>query len=81
MKTRVSKWMMSMSVLGGLMLVSQPAYAYIDPGSVNMLFQALIAAIAAGSVFIGIFWRKIKIFFSRLMGKKQSETDQNVDQQ
>jgi hypothetical protein len=41
------------------------AHAYLDPGTGSMIFQAVLAAIAAASVSIGIFWRRIKAFFTR----------------
>lgn len=49
------------------------AYAYIDPGTGSMLIQALIGAVAAVSVSIGIFWRHIRSFFDRLFGRNKPE--------
>ncbi len=45
------------------------ADAYIDPGTGSMVVQAVIAAVAAASVSIGIFWRRIRAFFGRLFGR------------
>lgn len=42
------------------------ASAYIDPGTGSMVVQAVIAAVAAVSVSIGIFWRRLKNLFHRL---------------
>ena len=48
-----------------LLLLANPVYAYLDPGTGSMMIQALLAAIAAASVTIGIFWRRLRSFFSR----------------
>ncbi len=45
------------------------ADAYIDPGTGSMVVQAVIAAVAAASVSIGIFWRRLRTFFGRLFGR------------
>jgi hypothetical protein len=47
------------------------AYAYIDPGTGSMMIQALLALIATVSVSIGIFWRRIRSFFVRLLGREK----------
>ena len=49
------------------------AYAYIDPGTGSMLIQALIGAVAAVSVSIGMFWRHIRSFLDRLFGRNKNE--------
>ena len=46
-------------------LICLPASAYLDPGTGSMIVQALIAAFAAVSVSIGIFWRRLIAFFGR----------------
>ena len=52
---------------------TSPAYAYLDPGSGSMIVQALIAAFAAVSVSIGIFWKRLKSLFGR--GKEEDLDD------
>ena len=54
----------------GLVLVKR-AHAYIDPGTGSMLVQAAIAAVAAVSVSIGVFRRRLRSFFGRLFGRKK----------
>ena len=49
------------------------AHAYIDPGTGSMLVQAAIAAVAAASVSIGVFRRRIRSFFGRFFGRKKDE--------
>ena len=72
MKTN-SKLIISIAWLYVLLLFANPAYAYIDPGTGSMLVQAVIAAVAAASVSIGIFWRRIRSFFGCLFGRKRDE--------
>jgi len=45
---------------GALMVLNEPAYAYLDPGSASILLQAAIGAVAAAGLF---FRQKIKRFF------------------
>ena len=67
------KIVFSYTAISFLMFFTKPAYAYIDPGTGSMMIQAVIAGIAAASVSIGIFWKRIKLFLSRLSGRKQKE--------
>ena len=55
-----------------LMLISTPAFAYIDPGTGSFLIQGLIAAVIGASVAIKLFWHKIKAVFT---GKSLKEDD------
>ena len=56
-------------ISGGALCVSlisaTPAYAYLDPATGSMVIQAVIAGIAAVSVSVGIFWKRLKSFFGR----------------
>lgn len=42
-----------------IMLVSSPAYAYIDPGTGSLVIQGAIAAVVGAGVIIKLFWHKI----------------------
>ena len=46
----------------------QSAYAYIDPGTGSIVFQALIGALVGLGITLKIYWYKIK---ERLTHKKQ----------
>ena len=74
MKTN-SKFVVSLTVFCVLVLLSNPAYAYLDPGTGSMLIQGLLAAIAAASVTIGIFWRRLRSFFGRKNTKGNGSDD------
>lgn len=44
-----------------LVLVSQPAWAYLDPGTGSMLLQVILGGIAAVGVALKLFWHKIRV--------------------
>lgn len=46
--------------------------AYIDPGTGSLVIQALIGALAAGVVAIGVFWKQIKAFVKGLFSTSRS---------
>ena len=59
-----------------LFLTVSSAHAYLDPGTGSIILQGLIAAIAAGAVFIKIYWYKLLT----LLGiKKKSDIDGKKD--
>jgi len=38
---------------------------YLDPGSWSVLVQALVGALVAIPALVGIYWRQVKLFFTR----------------
>ena len=46
-----------------LLLLTNPVYAYLDPGTGSMLLQAMLAALAAVAVVFRIFWNRIRGLF------------------
>jgi hypothetical protein len=61
------------SLAAGLILISRPAYAYIDPGILGVLYQAAYALVFGAFVAIVIRpWQYIKGAFARLTGRKQA---------
>ncbi|MCP4692589.1 MAG: hypothetical protein GY859_31395 [Desulfobacterales bacterium] len=61
------------AALAMFFLAATPAHAYLDPGTGSMLVQALLATVAAVSVSLGLFWRRIRLFFDRLFGGRDNE--------
>jgi hypothetical protein len=51
-------------------LLSSPAYAYLDPGTGSILLQGLLAALAAASAAVAAFWSQIRRLLS---GRRNSE--------
>lgn len=55
-----------------LFLIVSSAHAYLDPGTGSIILQGIIAALAAGAVFVKIYWYKLLT----LLGiKKKSDFD------
>ena len=48
-----------------ILLISNNAHAYIDPGSGSIIIQAILGAIAAVGTTVSIYWTKIKKFFTK----------------
>ena len=46
-------------------LLPTPAFAYLDPGTLGMLVQLLVGAVAGSIVFLRWKWTQVKSFFSR----------------
>ena len=42
-----------------LFLTVSSAHAYLDPGTGSIILQGIIAALAAGVVFIKMYWHKL----------------------
>ncbi len=39
---------------------SRPAHAYLDPGSISMLIQGLVAALVGGLVVVRMYWSRLR---------------------
>ncbi len=62
------------SLVAGLLLVSSPAYAYIDPGILGILYQAAYALIFGAFVALVLRpWQYLKGVFARLTGRPQGD--------
>lgn len=62
------------------LLFGMTAYAYIDPATTTYLIQIVAGIFIAAGATIGIFWKKIKLFFrnkkmDRLEKKLTKEAD------
>ncbi len=52
---------------------TNPVFAYLDPGTGNIILQAIIGGIAAGATFISVYWQKLKNFFKKNKKEKNKE--------
>ena len=59
-----------------LFVLSESAYAYLDPGTGSIILQGLIATIALGLSTIKLWWHRLTGLFSR----KKPEAEQRVDE-
>ena len=67
---RVVRWMWCAALAVALVLLTEPrAYAYTDPGSGALLWQALVAAFVGA----GFYFRK---FLFHLIPKKKTEKEE-----
>ena len=67
------KVVFSFTAISFLMFFTEPAYAYLDPGTGSMLLQGLIGGIVASSVFISLYWKKIINFFKKSKENKDAK--------
>ena len=58
------------------MLLSAPALAYLDPGTVSYVVSMIAGLFIAGGAALAIFRRKIKLFFQNLGKKKEAPVEQ-----
>ena len=62
-------------VSGVILLFTESAYAYLDPGTGSILLQGLIAAIALGLSTAKLWWYRITCMFSRKKPEIEESTD------
>jgi len=51
-------------ILPGILI--SDAYAYLDPGSGSIIFQAIIGALIGVGIAVKIYWEKLKFKISTL---------------
>ncbi len=51
-------------------MLSSTALAYIDPAATSYIVQIVAGVVIAGGVAVGIFWKKIKLFFRNMKMKR-----------
>ncbi len=56
-----------------------PALAYLDPSTGNMILQGLVGTLAAATAAIGLYWSKIKGFFTSNAKSKPTDTPKNTE--
>lgn len=53
------------------LVISQNAFAYLDPGTGSFIFQVLVAAVVGGLFTLKMFWKKIRIFFRNHLSNRK----------
>ena len=54
---------MAFTVLVTVLFFSEPAFAYLDPGTGGMLIQIILGGLAGLAVAGKLFWHQLKSFF------------------
>lgn len=65
--------------LTGFLGLSQPAYAYLDPGTGSIILQSIIGGIAAATAFGAMYWRNFKNFLSNFLAKVSGKQSPGSD--
>ena len=47
------------------------AYAYLDPGTGSLIFQAIFGLLAVIGAYITLFWRKFKDLVKKIFKRKK----------
>lgn len=62
----------------GLLLTvvfTRDVHAYLDPGTGSMVFQTVVAALAAAGYGLRVYWSRIRALFGRTPDGERAETD------
>jgi hypothetical protein len=59
-----------------MLLVSPPAFAYLDPSTGSMVVSAIVGIFASIALAVKTYWYKIKAFFKRGSGSETSHDTQ-----
>ncbi len=54
-----------------ILLISTPAYAYLDPGNASLILQAILAFFAGLIVTAKMWYYQVINFFKKLFKKKE----------
>ena len=63
------------SLLIFFLLISNKAFAYLDPGSVSILMQAILFIVAGFITFFGLLKLRIKSIYQKVFKKKKKDLD------
>ena len=61
------------SLLIFFLLISNKAFAYLDPGSVSILMQAILFIAAGFITFYGLLKLRIKNMFQKIIKKRKKD--------
>ena len=59
-----------------VILLPQPAYAYLDPGTGSMVVQILVACFATVAIFFKSIWATIKGLFVKKTNTESEDEDE-----
>ena len=55
-----------------ILLINKDAQAYLEPGTISLILQSIIGALAAAGTFIYLYWLKIKNIINKYIIKKKN---------
>ena len=59
-----------------LLLIPQPAYAYLDPGTGSYVLQLVLGALVGMLFALKVFWRNIRTYLGNFLSReKRAEKD------
>jgi len=56
-----------------IVAISGPAFAYLDPGSVSMVINIIIAGIVGAAVSVKIYWNMIRAWLMKTFSSSKSD--------
>ena len=60
-------------------LFTGPVYAYLDPGTGNIIIQAILAFIATTITTLSFYWTKVKLFFLKFFKREKINKEKKTD--
>lgn len=69
-----------MAVLAMVVITSDYAYGYLDPGTGSYILQILLAGLLGVGVGIKMFWSKIKAIFVKPKPADADDADDDTDE-
>ncbi len=63
-----------MTAVALVVCAAEPAYAYLDPGTGNIILQAVLATVAGALVSLKLYGQKILILFKRMFAKNSESS-------
>ena len=59
-----------------IVALTRDVHAYLDPGTGSLVFQTVVAALAAAAYALRSYWGRIRTLFSR---RRSRQVDDSVD--
>jgi len=64
------------TVFVALILLAEPVFAYLDPGTGSMMLQVILGGIAAVGVALKLYWHKLRTAVG--LGKKKDAESESA---
>ena len=76
MRNRPMKFPLTHGMIAVALIVcaAEPAYAYLDPGTGNIILQAVLATVAGALVSLKLYGQKILILFKRMCARNTTRS-------